>query len=46
LEGVSFHYVKTIDEVLSIALPSTPHEEKKDAEEREQHLTQMPVASA
>jgi ATP-dependent Lon protease len=43
LEGVSFHYVKTIDEVLSIALPSTPHEEKKDAEEREEHLTRVPA---
>ncbi len=38
LQGVNVHYVKTIDEVLSIALPSTPAEEKQDAEEREQVL--------
>jgi ATP-dependent Lon protease len=44
LEGVTFHYVSTIEEVLQIALPSTPHEEKKDAEEREEHLRQVPVA--
>jgi len=39
LEGVSIHYVTTIDEVLEIALPSTPHQERKDAEERERVLT-------
>jgi ATP-dependent Lon protease len=38
LQNVSVHYVKTIDEVLNIALPSTPAEEKQDAEEREQVL--------
>ncbi len=43
LQGVTVHYVNTIDEVLSIALPSTPHEEKRDAEEREQHLQQVPA---
>jgi len=26
-----------------VALPSNPSEEKKDAEEREQHLQQVPV---
>jgi ATP-dependent Lon protease len=39
LEGVSVHYVTNIDEVLEIALPSTPAEERKDAEEREHVLT-------
>ncbi|MBZ5647539.1 MAG: endopeptidase La [Acidobacteriia bacterium] len=41
LEGVTIHYVTTIDEVLGIALPTTPHEERKDAEERERVLTQV-----
>ncbi|MFB3916536.1 MAG: endopeptidase La [Terriglobales bacterium] len=44
LEGVNVHYVKTIDEVLELALPSTPAEEKKAAEEREQVLSEAPVA--
>jgi ATP-dependent Lon protease len=35
LEGVIVHYVKTIDEVLGIALPASPAEEKRYAEERE-----------
>ncbi len=35
LQDVSVHYVKTIDEVLAIALPTSPAEEKQDAEERE-----------
>jgi len=43
LEGVTVHYVNTIDEALAVALPSSPTEEKKDAEEREQHLQQVPV---
>jgi ATP-dependent Lon protease len=43
LENLSIHYVKTIDEVLELALPSTPREEKEYAEEREKVLTQ-PVA--
>jgi ATP-dependent Lon protease len=43
LEGVTVHYVNNIDEALGVALPSTPTEEKKDAEEREQHLQQVPV---
>jgi ATP-dependent Lon protease len=43
LENLSIHYVKTIDEVLELALPSTPREEKEYAEEREKLLTQ-PVA--
>jgi ATP-dependent Lon protease len=44
LEGVNVHYVSNVDEVLEIALPSTPAEERKDAEEREQVLTGAPVA--
>ncbi|MGC2324080.1 MAG: endopeptidase La, partial [Terriglobales bacterium] len=43
LAGVTVHYVSTIDEALGVALPSTPTEEKKDAEEREQHLQQVPA---
>ncbi|HYH00757.1 MAG TPA: endopeptidase La [Terriglobales bacterium] len=35
LNGVTLHYVKSIDEVLNIALPSNATEEKQDAEERE-----------
>src|SRR2546430_10040247 len=35
LENINIHYVKSISEVLEIALPSTPREEKQDAEERE-----------
>ncbi len=43
LQGLTTHYVKTIDEVLDIALPSSAHEARQDAEEREKVLTQ-PVA--
>jgi ATP-dependent Lon protease len=42
LQGLNVHYVKLIDEVLSLALPSSPHEEKQDAEERDKVLN--PVA--
>jgi ATP-dependent Lon protease len=42
-QGVRFHYVKTIDELLQIALPTTRAEEKKDAEVREQVLQTVPV---
>ena len=44
LENISIHYVKTIEEVLELALPSTPREEKQDAEEREKVLSTQPVA--
>jgi ATP-dependent Lon protease len=44
LENIDIHYVKTIDEVLRLALPSTPREEKQDAEEREKVLSEQPVA--
>ena len=37
------HYVKTINEVLELALPSNPREEKQDEEEREKVLTEQPV---
>jgi ATP-dependent Lon protease len=39
LENLNVHYVKTIEEVLDIALPSTPHQAKEDAETREHVLT-------
>ena len=39
LQGLTPHYVKTIDEVLEFALPSTPREERQDAEEREKVLS-------
>jgi ATP-dependent Lon protease len=44
LENIDIHYVKTIDEVLRLALPSTAREEKQDAEEREKVLSEQPVA--
>jgi ATP-dependent Lon protease len=40
LQGVNVHYVSTIEEVLQLALPATPAEEKKAAEDREQVLTE------
>jgi ATP-dependent Lon protease len=39
LLGLTPHYVKTIDEVLAFALPTTPREEFQDAVEREKVLT-------
>ena len=39
LQGLNTHYVKTIDEVLAFALPSSPREELADAEEREKVLS-------
>jgi ATP-dependent Lon protease len=44
LENVEIHYVKRIGEVLDLALPSTPIEERQDEEEREKVLTEQPVA--
>ena len=44
LENVQVHYVKTIPEVLQLALPSTPREEKLDEEEREKVLTAQAVS--
>jgi ATP-dependent Lon protease len=43
LENVEIHYVKLISEVLELALPATPREEKQDAEEREKVLSEQPV---
>jgi len=39
LQGLTTHYVKTIDEVLEIALPASPQQELQDAEEREKVLS-------
>ncbi|HSA91792.1 MAG TPA: endopeptidase La [Terriglobales bacterium] len=39
LEGIKLHYVNTVEEVLDLALPTSPLEEKQDAEEREKVLT-------
>src|SRR5882762_818319 len=39
LENIRVHYVKTIMEVLALALPATPSEEKQDEEEREKVLS-------
>jgi len=39
LQGLTTHYVKTIDEVLAFALPASAHEERRDAEEREKVLS-------
>ncbi len=43
LQGVNVHYVTTIDEVLTLALPSSPAEEQKDAEDREHMISGVPV---
>ncbi|HWR34609.1 MAG TPA: endopeptidase La [Clostridia bacterium] len=43
LSGVTLHFVNTIEELLTVALPSSPAEEKKDAETREQVLSGAPV---
>src|SRR5246500_4524649 len=39
IENIKIHYVKTIDEVLQIALPTSAKEARQDAEEREKVLT-------
>jgi ATP-dependent Lon protease len=44
LQGLSMHYVKSIPELLEIALPSSRAEEQHDAEVREHVLTGAPVA--
>ncbi|HET7752077.1 MAG TPA: endopeptidase La [Terriglobales bacterium] len=43
LENLNIHYVKTIEEVLALALPSTPHEERQDEVEREKVLVNSPA---
>src|ERR1700689_46556 len=42
-ENLRLHSVKTISEVLELALPSSPRQEKQDAEEREKVLSEQPV---
>jgi ATP-dependent Lon protease len=42
-QGLNLHYVKTIDELLSIALPTWHDEVKQDAEVREHVLQTVPV---
>jgi len=44
LQGLNMHYVKSIPELLDIAFPATPAEEKHDEAVREQVLTGAPVA--
>jgi ATP-dependent Lon protease len=44
LENVKIHYVQAISEVLALALPSSPGEEKQAAEEREKVLSEQPVS--
>ena len=39
LQGLTTHYVKTIDEVLEFALPASPRQERQDAEDREKVLS-------
>jgi len=44
VENISIHYVKTITEVLELALPSGPREERQDAEVREKVLNEVSVS--
>ncbi len=44
LQGLTMHYVKSIPELLEIALPTSRADEKHDAEVREQVLTGVHVA--
>jgi ATP-dependent Lon protease len=44
LQGLTMHYVKSIPELLTIAFPTTPAEEKQDEVIREQVLTGAPAA--
>ncbi len=43
LQGLTAHYVKTIDEVLEFALPTSPRQQLQDAEEREKVLSTQGV---
>jgi ATP-dependent Lon protease len=43
LQGLNMHYVKTIEELLDIALPTSRAEVKQDEEVREQVLSTVPV---
>jgi ATP-dependent Lon protease len=42
MEGITVHYVSSIEEVLEIALPKTPAEAREDAETREHVLADAP----
>jgi len=44
IQGLTMHYVKSIPELLDIALPGSRAEEQRDAEVREHVLTGAPVA--
>src|SRR5437762_2590741 len=44
LEHLNIHYVKEISEVLELALPTSPVEEKHYEEEREKVLSEQPVS--
>jgi ATP-dependent Lon protease len=44
LQGLTLHYVKSIPELLEIALPSSRAEARHDEEVREQVLSGAPVA--
>src|SRR5499427_8714734 len=44
LENLNVHYVKTIREVLELALPTSAGEEQHDAEEREKVLAEQTVS--
>jgi ATP-dependent Lon protease len=43
LQGLNMHYVKNIQELLDIALPTTRAEARKDAEVREEVLSSVPI---
>ena len=42
MEGITIHYVASVEEVLDIALPQSPAEARADAETREQVLAEAP----
>jgi ATP-dependent Lon protease len=44
LENIQIHYVKTISDVLELALPTSAGDAKRDAEEREKVLTEQAVS--
>ncbi len=44
LDNLNVHYVKTIGEVLDLALPSSIREVRLDAAEREKVLAEQPVS--
>src|SRR5204862_3196505 len=43
LEHLNVHYVKTIPEVLELALPTSDRDQEQDEEEREKVLAEQPV---